>query len=175
MFLPVQVERLVRAVRRPGVKHYCEVGFNGGHSSAAVLASTASVSVRSFDFGLYGRHTARNAAWLREMHPGRFRYVQGDSALTLPFLSAAVRSGHEPPCDVSSQCCTLGRMPWLSLAPAQRLHRCLLSAQAKASPLALHHSGNPRRRLPRGPADLLRPSLLPRGRRARRDRLPRRP
>ena len=37
MFLPAQVEKLVRLVRLPGVRTYCEVGFNGGHTSAGPL------------------------------------------------------------------------------------------------------------------------------------------
>ena len=66
MFLPVQAEALVRAVRREGVRHYCEVGFNGGHTSAAALAGTGSVSVRSFDFGLYGEKSwAPNLGWVQ--------------------------------------------------------------------------------------------------------------
>ena len=61
MFLPVQVEKLVRLVRLRGVRTYCEVGFNGGHTAAAVLSATRDVTVRSFDIGEYGEHTSRNA------------------------------------------------------------------------------------------------------------------
>ena len=100
MFLPVQMEKLVRAVRTPGVRTYCEVGFNGGHSAAAVLSSTGEVRVRSFDIGEYGDHTVRNAAWLSRTHPQRFRFIKGDSAATVPAFSADVAAGREEPCDV---------------------------------------------------------------------------
>lgn len=100
MFLPIQVEKLVRAVRAPGVTNYCEVGFNGGHTAAAVLSSTAKVRVRSYDSAEYGQHTERNAAWLMQMHPQRFHFTKGDSSATLPLLSARVAAGVEPPCDV---------------------------------------------------------------------------
>ena len=100
MFLPVQVEKLVKAVRTPGVRTYCEVGFNGGHTAAAVLASTGHVRVHSFDIGAYGDHTVRNAAWLHRMHPQRFHFTKGDSAVTLPAFSKKVAGGRELSCDV---------------------------------------------------------------------------
>jgi hypothetical protein len=99
-FLPIQMEKLVRAVRTPGVRTYCEVGFNGGHTSAAVLAATRDVTVRSFDLGEYGSHTKRNAAFLRSVYPRRFAFTMGDSQDTLPILAARVHAGQEPPCDV---------------------------------------------------------------------------
>ena len=100
MFLPAQVEKLVRLVRLPGVRTYCEVGFNGGHTSAAVLSATRHVTVRSFDIGEYGDHTARNAAWLASMHPKRFNLTMGNSLATLPQLARRVEAGLEPSCDV---------------------------------------------------------------------------
>lgn len=97
---PVQLEALVAAVRAPGVRTYCEVGFNGGHSAAAVLYATSNVTVRSFDTGYYGKHTQQNSAFLRSVQPERFTFVDGDSSKTLPQLGQRVRAGMEPPCDV---------------------------------------------------------------------------
>ena len=97
---PVQLEALVAAVRAPGVRTYCEVGFNGGHSAAAVLYATPNVTVRSFDLGAYGKHTQQNSAFLRSVHPERFAFIDGDSGKTLPQLGQRVRAGLEPPCDV---------------------------------------------------------------------------
>lgn len=99
-FLPVQTEKLVRAARTAGVRTYCEVGFNGGHTAAAVLAATRHVTVRTFDSGEYGTHTKRNAKFLRSVHPRRFAFTFGDSVTTLQLLAARVRSGAEPPCDL---------------------------------------------------------------------------
>jgi len=87
-------------VRLPGVRTYCEVGFNGGHTAAAVLSATRDVTVRSFDIGSYGVHTARNAAWLARMHPKRFNFTMGNSLTTVTQLARRVAAGLEPPCDV---------------------------------------------------------------------------
>ena len=100
MFLPVQVEKLVRLVRLQGVRTYCEVGFNGGHTAAAVLSATRDVTVRSFDIGEYGQHTSRNAAWLAQIYPKRFNFTLGDSRRTIPQLARRVTNGVEPSCDV---------------------------------------------------------------------------
>ena len=97
---PVQLEALVAAVRSPGVRTYCEIGFNGGHSAAAVLYSTPNVTVRSFDLGAYGKHTAQNSEFLRTVQPDRFTFIDGDSAKTVPELGHRVRAGLEPSCDV---------------------------------------------------------------------------
>ena len=97
---PVQLEALIRAVRSVGVRTYCEVGFNGGHSAAAVLFSAPNVTVRSFDSGAYGAHTLQNSDFLRMLHPQRFEFVQGDSRTTLPLLAQRIRAGSEPSCDV---------------------------------------------------------------------------
>ena len=80
-----------------GVRTYCEVGFNGGHSAAAVLLAP-NVTVRSFD--AYGKHTRQNADFLAQMQPDRFTLIDGDSAKTLVQLGHRVRDGAEPPCDV---------------------------------------------------------------------------
>ncbi len=99
-FLPVQVEKLVRLVRRRQVRTYCEVGFNGGHSAVAVLASTRNVTVISFDSAEYGQHTRQNAAWVSRVWPERFRFVLGDSRQTLRSFATMVRNATEPSCDV---------------------------------------------------------------------------
>ena len=100
MFLPVQVEKLVRFVRLQGVRTYCEVGFNGGHTAAAVLSATRDVTVRSFDIGEYGEHTSRNAKWLAQIYPKRFNFTLGDSRTTIPQLSRRIANGVEPSCDI---------------------------------------------------------------------------
>ena len=97
---PVQLEALLTAVRSPGVRTYCEVGFNGGHSAAAVLYGAPNVTVRSFDMGAYGAHTRQNSAFLKSVQPARFEYIDGNSNETIPLLASRVRSGEEPPCDV---------------------------------------------------------------------------
>ena len=100
MFLPVQVEKLVRLVRLERVSTYCEVGFNGGHTAAAVLSATKNVKVRSFDIGDYGDHTLRNAKWLSQIYPKRFNFTLGDSQWTIPQFAKRVSTRAEPSCDV---------------------------------------------------------------------------
>ncbi|KAL3920893.1 MAG: hypothetical protein SGPRY_005091, partial [Prymnesium sp.] len=96
----VQLEALIRAVQQPGVKTYCEVGFNGGHSSVAVLVAAPDVKVRAFDNAAYGRHTKHNEAQIRLWFPERFILFDGDSKFTLPQFVQRVREGSEPKCDV---------------------------------------------------------------------------
>lgn len=96
----VQVEALVHAVQQKGVRRYCEVGFNGGHSAVAVLASAPEVNVISFDNAAYGRHTRHNAGQIQRWFPNRFNFVEGDSRNTLPLMIHRIRNGLEPSCDV---------------------------------------------------------------------------
>jgi hypothetical protein len=45
----VQVRRMVQLVREPNVRHYCEVGMNGGHSVAAMLLANPAAHAHVFD------------------------------------------------------------------------------------------------------------------------------
>ena len=65
-----------------------------------MLYSTPNVTVRSFDVGAYGKHTKQNAAFLSQMQPERFTFIDGDSSKTLPELAKRVKAGAELPCDV---------------------------------------------------------------------------
>lgn len=96
----VQLEALVHTVQQGGVRNYCEVGFNGGHSAVAVLASTSNVSVVSFDNSAYGRHTRQNSEQLKLWFPNRFTMHSGDSKDTLLVYGRRVGLGHEQHCDV---------------------------------------------------------------------------
>jgi len=96
----VQLEALVHAVQQDGVQTYCEVGFNGGHSAVAVLASAPNVAVVSFDNSAYGRHTRQNAEQVKRWFPDRFAMHDGDSKLTIPQYQLRVAHGHGRRCDV---------------------------------------------------------------------------
>ena len=57
----VQVRRMDQLVSEPGVRTYCEVGMNGGHSAAAMLLANPHLTVHSFDlmFWNYSRPVVR--------------------------------------------------------------------------------------------------------------------
>lgn len=96
----VQLEALVHTVQQNGVRTYCEVGFNGGHSAVAVLSSTSNVTVVSFDNSAYGRHTRQNAEQVKLWFPNRFIMHDGNSKDTIPEYGRRVGFGDGNYCDV---------------------------------------------------------------------------
>ncbi|EOD10454.1 hypothetical protein EMIHUDRAFT_215667 [Emiliania huxleyi CCMP1516] len=44
-----QVRRMLSLARLPGMRTYCEIGMNGGHSTAAMLEANANLIVHSWD------------------------------------------------------------------------------------------------------------------------------
>jgi hypothetical protein len=95
---PAQAERIVglvleaearlaaRGLKRPAV--YCEIGFNGGHSAAAVLQGTTA-RVHAFDVQKEA-YSADSAALVSLAFPGRFFLDEGDSAETVPKFAETV-------------------------------------------------------------------------------------
>ena len=68
-------------VKYPGVERVCEIGFNAGHSAAAILLAREEVSLRSFDLGQY-QHVRRAGETIGALFPRRFSLVLGDSVTT---------------------------------------------------------------------------------------------
>ena len=68
-------------VRYPGVERVCEIGFNAGHSAAAILLAREEVSLLSFDLGEY-QHVRRAGETMGALFPRRFSLVLGDSVNT---------------------------------------------------------------------------------------------
>jgi predicted O-methyltransferase YrrM len=60
-----------------------QVGFNSGHSAAAMLSSSSQVHVTSFDLGDH-RYTVSAARWINRRFPGRHELVVGNSVQTVP-------------------------------------------------------------------------------------------
>ena len=79
----LQLRRMVQLVRRPEVRTYCEIGFNGGHSAAAMLHANPQVMVHAFDI-MGWTYSNRTSAILRTMFGKRFRMHRGDSRVTVP-------------------------------------------------------------------------------------------
>lgn len=61
----------------------CELGFNAGHSALLMLEALPKASLVSFDLGDQDWADA-NQKLLTFMYAPRFRYVKGDSAVTVP-------------------------------------------------------------------------------------------
>lgn len=68
---------IAKAVRRPGVKTYCETGLNGGHSSLAALTSNAYVRVIAID-NFQERWVAGAASYLTSRFGDRFTAHKAD-------------------------------------------------------------------------------------------------
>lgn len=61
----------------------CELGFMAGHTSLMFLEALPQSTVYSFDLN-DNPWTARNAQHLGDTYTGRFHFIPGDSAVTLP-------------------------------------------------------------------------------------------
>ena len=121
-----QLDTYLAAVTRAGVSRYCEIGFNGGHGTVAMLLANPNLTVVSFDLAQYP-YSNRSMALLLESFPGRLRILKGSSygrPVTREFLknkralpaadgpcdaerdgvatcyARAVQRGAERPCDV---------------------------------------------------------------------------
>jgi hypothetical protein len=67
----------------PDIQNIAEVGFNGGHSSFAMLEARKDVKVTSFDIGLHS-YVRNTAEYIDGLFPDRHRLVLGDSTRTVP-------------------------------------------------------------------------------------------
>lgn len=87
--------------QHPGVRTYCEVGFNGGHGTAAMLLASPSLQVHSFELGLFP-YTRTAQEDLRSYFGDRFHAHVGNSRKTIPAFAAdlARTSGRTDVCDV---------------------------------------------------------------------------
>lgn len=80
---PAQVDHYSSFVWAKGPQNYCEIGFNGGHGTVAMLLANPQLNVLSFDIG--GYPYSKVAVQIVSTYFGRrFRYVQGDSHVVVP-------------------------------------------------------------------------------------------
>lgn len=80
---PAQLEHYSSFVWHKGEMTYCEIGFNGGHGTAAMLLANPKLQVHSWELG-DRPYTAPAEALLRLYFGERFRYYQGDSQKLVP-------------------------------------------------------------------------------------------
>lgn len=79
----LQLKRMVQLARTPGIRTYCEIGFNGGHSAAAMLYANPDLIVHSFDLMMW-QYSNATTALVRSLFGQRFRMHRGDSRQTVP-------------------------------------------------------------------------------------------
>ena len=96
---PVQLEAYSQLVLGTANKTYCEVGFNGGHGTVAMLLASSSLVAHSFELEWDGPFS-RTASELLSLYFGkRFHYHVGDAKVTVPrFAQTGTQVGtrHEP-------------------------------------------------------------------------------
>lgn len=73
-----QLNRYIEAIRRPGVRRYCEVGTNGGHGTVAMLLANPQLSIVSFDMWAWP-YSRAVFDLLSASFPGRLRAYVGSS------------------------------------------------------------------------------------------------
>ena len=95
----LQLRRMMELARTPELLHrggtYCEIGFNGGHSSAAMLLANPKLVVHSFDLMMWA-YSDRAAALLKLQFGTRFHIQKGNSLETVPQFTRE----HKEACDV---------------------------------------------------------------------------
>ena len=80
---PAQLEHYSSFVWKKGAMTYCEIGFNGGHGTTAMLLANPKLQVHSFELGGY-MYTASAEALVRLYFGERFKYHLGDSQKLVP-------------------------------------------------------------------------------------------
>lgn len=103
----VQVRRMVQLASAPGVRTYCEIGMNGGHSASAMLHANPDLVVHSFDI-MYWNYSWPVANLLEMAFGRRFVLHPGNSRLTVPqwasdvgaSSSSASMAASTAPCDL---------------------------------------------------------------------------
>ena len=97
----VQLHAYSRLIwNQPDVRTYCEVGFNGGHGTAAMLLASPWLQAHSFELGHFP-YTKPAQDSLRSYFGDRFIVHDGDSRATVPaFANAMRRTGRADVCDV---------------------------------------------------------------------------
>lgn len=78
---------------KPAVRAYCEVGFNGGHGTVAILLASPQLHVHSFELGQFPyTHTAQEM--VRAYFGDRFHTHNGDSKRIVPAFAEKLRTKH---------------------------------------------------------------------------------
>lgn len=78
-----QATYYAKVARLPFVETVCEIGFNGGHSTAMWLSTKNNIRLFSFDIG--DHHYMHNALqFINFKFPGRLNLTLGNSLTTVP-------------------------------------------------------------------------------------------
>lgn len=79
-----QLYTLIRLVEAQHVQHYCEIGFNGGHSLAAVLLANPNITATVFDTMQFNYSVPAHRLMQETFGKKRFTLHGGDSHKLLP-------------------------------------------------------------------------------------------
>lgn len=77
---------MIDFVKKHGIQKILEIGFNGGHGSAALLSVGDDVHVTSVDIGVHA-YIDDAKKLIDECFPGRHTLIKGSSVDVLPMLS----------------------------------------------------------------------------------------
>ena len=130
---PAQLEHYSSFVWRKGPMRYCEIGFNGGHGTVAMLLANPKLQVHSFELGGYA-YTAAAAELVHLYFGERFQYHLGNSQKLVPAF--AEQKHHNRRANFNSAVPSPPRSP----RPTCRL---LPAASGHTSSPALRHSPCP--------------------------------
>ena len=92
------LERLGTPADGERIETVCEIGFNAGHSAAALLMHNRA-TLHEFDV-MSLRWSAACLDEIRRLFPGRVQLHKGDSKRTGPAFAQRVKRGEQKPCDV---------------------------------------------------------------------------
>ena len=95
----MELQALSQFARSSAMKHFCEVGFNAGHSALAFLSFRSDSSLTSFDLGILP-WSAAMAERINKLFPGRFNYVKGNSSVTVRQYAENIARNEGQLCDL---------------------------------------------------------------------------
>ena len=178
---PAQLEHYSSFVWRKGPMRYCEIGFNGGHGTVAMLLANPKLQVHSFELGGYA-YTAAAAELVHLYFGERFQYHLGNSQKLVPAF--AEQKHHNRRANFNSAVPSPPRppRPTCRLLPAACYQRATPPHQPCATHLARHRhraavaaAANATTHLPLSPPLATPPTATQFVRRAARGRRPRLP
>mmetsp|Transcript_10784 Transcript_10784/g.16399 ORF Transcript_10784/g.16399 Transcript_10784/m.16399 type:complete len:439 (-) Transcript_10784:26-1342(-) len=79
---PVQLVDMLRTIDSINASTYCEIGFNAGHSAAAILTARPHMKVYSFDIVEHA-YTLPAAEFLKDIYGNNFEFIPGRSQETV--------------------------------------------------------------------------------------------
>jgi hypothetical protein len=80
--VPEQFSDLIKLTSKPNI-NVMEIGFNAGNSAELFLANNKSLSLTSFDLGVFN-YVSTAKEYIDNIYPNRHKLILGDSRITIP-------------------------------------------------------------------------------------------